>query len=608
MLTSNDAIKVRVKVVALISLLVFGFLAITLYNVQIARHEELYRKARHQYTTQTTTTGKRGEIFDIKGNMLVGNIPCEDIVVDPQIVGDAASCQKIATMFAKYLKLDYKEVYERLMTKTRTVKSKDDSEEERKIRYAVIAKQVSLEDARKLKQIVKVNRFKGIVFKETYMRYYPKNRLLANILGFTSLDHDRERAIIGVEKFFNKQIASSSSVKRYERSRDGKPLSYGFSEEEKARAGYNIYLTISEPIQSILEEELDKLMVKWRPRAAYAVLVDPKTGNILAIAQRPSFNPNERSNIHPDAWRIRITEDVFDPGSSMKPVAIGGALDYGVVTPTSRFDCENGHWFYAGKILRDAHPMQILTVSEIVQKSSNIGTAKIALQMGPARLNRVLRKFGFGSRTGIPLKPETKGLFRPLNRWDSLSITRFPIGQGIGVSPVQLVRAYCALADHGRLRKLRLWDRVADPESGIVINNPIEAPEQLFHRADTWDKIVDMMALVTEEGGTAIHAGIPGYRVAGKTGTSQKFVNGAYSHSQFFATFIGFVPAKDPALVLLVTADEPKGGHYGGTVAAPTFREIAVRTLRYMDIKPDPVLLEAASKKKGKKVEYDIRD
>jgi cell division protein FtsI/penicillin-binding protein 2 len=211
--------------------------------------------------------------------------------------------------------------------------------------------------------------------------------------------------------------------------------------------------------------------------------------------------------------------------------------------------------------------------------------------MGDKRLNRVLRKFGFGCETGIPLKPETKGIFRPLNRWDTLSITRFPIGQGIGVSPVQLVRAYCALADHGNLRKLRLVDRIVDPESGIVIKNPAQKALKIFHRSQTWGEIVDMMCLVTEEGGTARRAAIPGYRVAGKTGTSQKFINGAYSHSKYFSSFIGFVPARNPAFVLLVTADEPKGSYYGGTVSAPTFQNIALRTLRYLDIKPDPALL-----------------
>jgi cell division protein FtsI/penicillin-binding protein 2 len=591
MLTSNDAIKVRIKFLAIFFLIAFSFIFARLYVVQIKRHDELFRKARNQYTAVKTSSGKRGEIFDIKGNLLVGNIPCDNISVDPQIVGGQLKCRKIAAMFAKYLDMNYHEIYEKLMRKTIERKQKDGKVETRKLRYTVIAKNVPHDKAMKLKRVIEVNRFKGIFFKESYMRYYPKSGLLANVLGFTNVDHGKVIAVLGIEKFFNKQMASTKSVLKFERGRDGRPLAYGEKKQAKARSGFNIYLTVSEPIQSIVEEELDKLVAKWKPTAAYVIMADPRTGNIMAMAQRPSFNPNDRSNMSPKAWRNRITEDIFEPGSTMKPIAIGGALDYGLVSAKSRFDCEKGRWYYGGKPLRDSHPMEILDVAEIVQKSSNIGTAKIALKMGDKRLNRVLRKFGFGCETGIPLKPETKGIFRPLNRWDTLSITRFPIGQGIGVSPVQLVRAYCALADHGNLRKLRLVDRIVDPESGIVIKNPAQKALKIFHRSQTWGEIVDMMCLVTEEGGTARRAAIPGYRVAGKTGTSQKFINGAYSHSKYFSSFIGFVPARNPAFVLLVTADEPKGSYYGGTVSAPTFQNIALRTLRYLDIKPDPALL-----------------
>ena len=296
--------------------------------------------------------------------------------------------------------------------------------------------------------------------------------------------------------------------------------------------------------------------------------------------------------MNPDAWRSRISADTFDPGSSMKPIAISGGIDAGIVTPYERFDCEKGHWFYAGKILHDSHPLEVLTVSEIVQKSSNIGTAKIALKMGKERLNDTLRAFGFGSRTGIQLKTETRGLFRKLSQWDSLSITRFPIGQGISCSPLQLVRAYCALANHGKLPKLRLVDRVKAPGKKRAVKMWIDKPKQIFRNPSTWKTMIDMMVLVTREGGTATKAALPGYYVAGKTGTSQKFIDGAYSHSKYFATFIGFVPAYKPAFVLLVTADEPQGATYGGTVSAPTFKNIAQRALLYLNIKPDPALLE----------------
>jgi len=309
------------------------------------------------------------------------------------------------------------------------------------------------------------------------------------------------------------------------------------------------------------------------------------------VAQRPTFNPNDRRKMNPDSWRNRISEDIFDPGSTMKPIAISGAIDDGIVKPSTRIDCEKGAWKYGGKVLHDSHPMAILSVREIVQKSSNIGTAKIALKMGKKRLNRTLRSFGFGSRTGIQLKVETRGIFTRLEKWDKLSITRFPIGQGISCSPLQLVRAYCGLANHGKIPRLRLIDRMKDPDKDHAIKMWSPKPKRIYRNKSTWKTMIDMLVLVTQQGGTATKAAIPGYEVAGKTGTSQKVVDGEYSHSQYFATFIGFVPARNPAFVLLVTADEPQGAIYGGTVAAPTFKNIAQRSLQYLDIKPNPKLL-----------------
>ena len=328
-------------------------------------------------------------------------------------------------------------------------------------------------------------------------------------------------------------------------------------------------------------------MIRCRPRAAYAVMADPWTGDIIAAAQRPTFNPNDRRSIAPDAWRNRIAEDTFEPGSIMKPFAVAGALDRGLVTPDTRFDCENGLWFYGGKSLKDSHPMGNLTVTEIIQHSSNIGTAKIALLMGNKKLDETIRSFGFGQRTGIPLKPETAGLLRPLKRWDTLSITRFPIGQGLAASPLQLVRGYCMLANGGYPVKLRLVDRLEDPVTGIVNKIPQEKTRSLFSNPQTQKELVQMLIRVTEPGGTARAAAVPGYYTAGKTGTAQKFVNGAYSKSKYIANFVGFVPAESPRFVLLVSADEPQGGYYGGKVSGPTFRDIAERTLKYMNVKPD---------------------
>ncbi len=597
MLTDKNALKIRIKIVACIFVLIFIGLWIRLYYVQIIRHEELYAKAKKQYTVVKTIVSKRGEIFDTDGNLLVGNVPCDDIIADPSITSaNLEKCRQLSKLLAFYLKLDYNVVYSKLRTGTRNVNDENGGKVVKPLRYAVIAKQVPLKISTELKKIIypkeRKNKnigFRGVFFKETYKRYYPKGKLLANILGFINVDHGEVVPVLGVERFLNKKISASKSKVRFERSRDGRILTYSEPEKKKIHDGRDVYLTIKEPLQAILEEELEKLCEKWKPRAAYAVMADPYTGNILAIAQRPTFDPNDRSRMDPDSWRIRASEDTFEPGSTMKPIAISGAIDAGIVNPETRFDCEKGAWVYAKRVLHDSHPLDILTVSEIVQKSSNIGTAKIAIMMGKNLLNETLRSFGFGSRTGIHLKTETRGIFIKPKNWNSLSITRFPMGQGLSCSPLQLVRAYCGLANHGRLPKLRLIDRIKNTENDQSVKMLTSKPEKIFKNLATCKTMIDMMVLVTKEGGTARKAAIPGYEVAGKTGTSQKFVDGAYSHSEYFATFIGFVPAYKPAFVLLVTADEPQGSTYGGTVSAPTFRNIAKRALIYMDIKPDNI-------------------
>jgi len=581
----NQVITVRVQLLVILAVLLFVSLVFRLYHVQVTRHDELLKRAQEQYTSTTKTSGKRGEIYDFNGNLLVGNIPCCTIVADPSEAGDAAQCRKTAAILARYLQLPEADIFKDLMDKKRDKKDTDGKENSVPRRYALIAKEVALPLAEKLGRVLKVEKCKAISIQNSSKRYYPKDELLANILGFTNIENDKTIAVFGIEKFFNRVIEPSAYVNHYERSRDGIPLVV--QPERHALDGVNIYLTIQEPIQSIMEDELDALVEKWHPLAAYAIMADPNNGNVLALAQRPSFNPNDRAAMDPQAWRNRITEDVFEPGSAMKPIAISGAIDAGVVSPNTRFDCERGHWYYAGKTLHDSHPLGILSVAEIIQKSSNVGTAKIAITMGAPRLYNTLRSFGLGQSTGIPLKPETKGILRKLEKWDSLSIARFPIGQGVAVSPLQLVRAYCALANGGHLVKLRLVDRVANPDTGTVIHNPIEDVPSIYKNPTTHQKMVEMMKRVTEEGGTAVKASIPGFDVAGKTGTSQKFINGQYSTNRFFATFIGFVPAEKPRLVLLVTVDEPKNAHYGGTVAGPHFKAIAEKTLQYLNVMPD---------------------
>ncbi len=575
----KEPLLTRAVIVSTLIFILFAMIVARLYEVQIGRHEELFEKAKARYTTTVKPKGERGQIFDVGGSLLAGNQPCYGIVADPSMktFAETESCREIAEYFAEATGGDADRILQRLLRKTKA--------DGKANKYAHIASMVDIGTAEKIKLQAREMKWKGISFVEETKRHYPYNELLANIIGFVNVSEGEEIAQAGIERLKDNSIRPQDGEIIVERDRKGTT----FEEHviQHSHHGNDVYLTVSQQIQMIVEEELDELVEKYKPHAAYAVMVDPHNGNIMAIAQRPTFNPNDRTTMaDPDACRDKVISDAFEPGSIMKAVAIAGALDFGVVGPGDRFDCENGRWLFAGKILRDAHPYGILSVTEIIQKSSNIGTAKIAVEMGEKRLHNVFKRFEFGKKTGMPIQPEATGIFRPLERWDKLSISRFPIGQGIMVSPLQMVRAYCAIANGGRLVRIRLIDREVNPETGEVFRIPRESAPQVFIRPDTCRNIVEMLKLVTKKGGTAERAAVKGYEVAGKTGTSQKVIGGVYSENRFHASFIGFVPADDPAFVLLVMADEPQGNHYGGVVAAPSFSRISEKVLRMMNIAP----------------------
>ena len=579
--------KNRIRWQCFLLVLFFCYLICRLYFVQIHKHEELYREAQKKYITSKEVKGSRGQVMDKLGNLLIGNMPCQDITLTPCNI-KSEDDSNVAAIISRTLKLNYHEVLKKISGKTRKIKQKNGKIVTRPCKYAMIARNIPLPDARRLKaELAKHKLARDVHFHDTFIRYYPKGQLLSNVLGLTTMSHDKIQATIGVEKVFNSRLQSASGTTVYERSRRGERIGNAPLQEKPSHNGYNLYLTIIEPLQSILEEELDKACEKWNPKAVYAIMADPATGNILAMAQRPSFDPNKRTSQDQSAYRIRVVGDMFEPGSIMKPLTVAGALDYGTVRPETKVDCEKGVWFFRKSRLTDTHAYGMQDVTGVIRKSSNIGTAKIAIAMGELKLYRTLRKFGLGSYCGLPLRPESKGILRSPDRWDSLSISRFGMGYGVTITPAQMLRAYCALANRGKLPKLRLLDRIENPETGEVIPNPAEPMHNIYASPATGEAIVNMMVTVTEKGGTATRAAIPGYHVAGKTGTARKIENGRYVTTKYYASFVGFVPAEKPAFVLLLTFDEPKGSIYGGTVAAPAWKAIAERTLKYMNIPPN---------------------
>ena len=594
--SSSDDIRIRVIMLSCLWIPVAIALGVRFYVVQVRSHDYYLNEARKRYVTTTRQTGRRGEIFDVSGSLLVGNRPCVKLSCSPYEIKDPNKRRRLAAILAAHCGTSFEEQMKRLeplrprldRNGAPVLDAKGDPEMRRN-NYYLIGRTLSLDQAATIREQLRANRIPlgAFDFKPDYQRAYPKGRMLANVLGYINIVEDAAVPQAGLERRLAKETDPGSVKITYERGRDGTPLDFGAFAAVESRDGNNIYLTISEPIQAILEEELEAAYRKYTPDAVYGAIADPRTGNILALAQLPSFDPNDRTTFRAEAIRTRIADDAFEPGSIMKPFSIGKALDWGVVRPETKIDCTGGCWVYLGKPMRDTHDYGMLSVAGVIQKSSNIGTAKVALMLGEERLCKALQLFGFGTRTGLPFPNESAGRKPVPNPRDKLAVTRMPIGYSVSVSPLQLLRAYCALANPAGMPKLRLIDRIESPD-GEVTRTPIEAPKPVFEHESARRELIEMMISVTRPGGTATKAAVPGYPVAGKTGTSRKYIPGkGYAAGAYFGSFVGFVPARDPRMVMVVTMDNPRGASYGGVVSAPVFRATAERVMRYWNVPPE---------------------
>jgi cell division protein FtsI (penicillin-binding protein 3) len=597
------------------------------YSLQVLRHDELRSKAERMYTTTRTFTGQRGRIYDIHGEMLATNLATKDIYAEPRrmILEDRTDPQdRRKEVFDELTNLisdlDEKELWRRFkavdalpvlehnlerqlrqtslaynaladqesltltqrrrknslrthLIKNNTLLTAINNRIRALRRPIPVKKYVSLAQA----QIIASRKLPGIYADDSSRRFYPKGELLANVLGYTRDD----KGVYALEAIWEEELQPNSHREKVQRTRQGKILHEGPPTERPQLDGSSVFLTIDEPIQVIVESELSKLAEKYRPDYAYAIMANPRTGAIMAMAQLPTFNANSPKRDE-RAYVNAALRRVYDPGSTMKCIAIAGAIDYGVVTLEDEVYCENRRWHEYR--LGDTHAYDMLSVADIIRVSSNIGTAKIAVEMGPTRLYQTLYRFGFGRPTNLFGGGEVRGHLLHPRTWNKLTITRLPIGHSIDVTPIQMVQAYCGLANQGEIMQLYIVDRLRSATGVVRKFEP-----QLKHRAVrpyATAAVIKAMKSVTLDG-TGKRARVEGYEVAGKTGTAEKLVNGSYKgHGQYYASFVGFVPADDPAFVLLVGADYPKGAHYGGTVAGPTWSAIASKTLRYLNVPP----------------------
>ena len=426
------------------------------------------------------------------------------------------------------------------------------------------------------------------------VRVYPNQSLAAHVLGYVAMvdrtvKSNRVSELAGaegVEKVFNAKLAGVAGWRVTETDRRNRELLTLREQEVEPRDGLNVVLTIDSVIQHIAETALAEAVQKYSPISASAIVVRPRTGEILAMATLPNFDPNTPGTASADARRNRVISDVAEPGSTFKIVVVSSALNEHAVSLADQFNCENGAFSFAGRVLHDHERYGILSVKNIITKSSNIGAAKIGIVMGEQRLYQYLRDYGFGTATGISLSGEVRGIVNPLKSWSKVSIAQIPMGHGVAVTPLQMVMAMSAIANGGVLMHPMLVDRLEDENHIPVAQYPPQRVRQVISEAAARDMVEALKTVVTADG-TAVKAALEHYTVAGKTGTAQKVKNGVYVSDKFFSSFIGFFPADNPELCISVVLDEPKGGHYGGQVAAPFFKQIAERSANYLNIRPD---------------------
>lgn len=548
-----------------VAILVLGFAGVgaRLVFLQVFKHQMLYAKAIRQQQEIVELPPKRGAITDRNGRELAVSIDTDSLYAVPADVDDPRS---LAGKLAPAIGQVRKSVEAKLTGKKRFVWLA------RKVAPGVPEKVAAAGDFRDVLGWLPDSR-----------RYYPKKELASHVLGFVGTEN---KGLEGIEAAYENYVGGIAGKAVTERDGTGKEVLAVDEGKNTPKPGYNLTLTIDEKIQYIVEKELDEVMAKYTPLSATAIVMDPKTGEILALANRPGYNPNNLKDISQERLRDRAVTDLYEPGSTFKIVTAAAALEEGVVKPSDIIDCGNGEIEVGGRVIHDAHREGgRKTFAEVIQKSSNVGTIKVAMKLGQARFYKYATAFGFGRKTGVDLPGEVSGVLRELKYWSGMSIASVAIGQEVNVTPLQMLAALNCIANGGSCVRPYIVSGI-ESDGGEPINRPErEAPRKVISKA-TARKLAAILSNVVEDGGTAVEASIRGWQVAGKTGTAQKYEPALrrYSKEKYIASFVGFAPAEEPRISAIVVVNEPRGQYYGGLVAAPAFKNIVEKTLTYMRV------------------------
>ena len=575
----NKTARTRALLVSGLLAVVFSIFSYRLIDLQVNRRQEFAALANQTQVLKQEIPATRGSICDIHNEALARDLAMRRVVVDASHIKPGTAPQ-VCALLASFLSVDEKALAQKLTPDRR---------------YLMVKRQVPEQTAEDLQTALERQKLRGVYFEPDSTRIYPNGSLLCHVVGFVDYEG---HGIQGVEKSMNQYLEGHAGYRYITRDRTGVELVQHRGVEQPANDGNNVALTVDLGLQSIVEQELDAAMKKYAPETATVILMRPRTGEILAMASRPYFDINARAKAEPEQMKNRAIIDMIEPGSTFKIVTLSGVLNEKLVSPDTSIYCENGRWEYGGKLLHDAHPVGTCSVHDVLVHSSNIGAAKLALQLGENRLYKYIKLFGFGDRTGIDLPGEIGGMVHPTNQWSKISITRIPMGQGVGVTPIQVVAAMGAIANRGKLMMPQIIHSITD-EHGTPISEfpPVEVRQAIDPK--TVDELIPALEDVVSPRGTAKGAAVPGYKVGGKTGTAQKVSpQGGYLSGKYVVSFVGFLPAENPELVGMVMLDNAttrQGENYGGLVAAPIFSSIAGKAMRYLGIDPtEPIDLPRA--------------
>jgi len=542
--------KRRTAIVVIVINIAILILIGRLFYIQILQNKKLSEEAKKMQKMKILSSTERGIIYDRNRKELAVNIKAYTLYITPKKVKDP---RNVSEQLGRILLKDPEQILKQIQSRKRLF---------------TLSRKLSSEMYKEISALG----LKGVQLCLESARFYPEGTLGSHVIGFVSSDN---RGLEGTEKFFEDELKGKTGYYITMKDARGRELISYRSHISGLSDGVNIVLTIDEIIQHILERELDKLVEKFSPKSVTGIVMNPNTGEILAMANRPVYDPNNAGNFTHSCIRNRAITDAYEPGSSFKVITAAAALENKVFEPEDIIFAENGSYRFMGHTIHDDEPYGKITFRQALEVSSNIAFSKIGTRIGAEELYKYIRLFGFGAKTGIELPGEAKGLLRSLSRWSKLSVGIIPFGQEISVTPLQLITAISAVANGGNLM------------TPMIVKGSKPKKVRRVISLKTSRVLSEMMTGVVKRG-TGINAQIEGYTIAGKTGTAQKYIPGkGYSNKKYVASFIGYLPVPNPQISILIMVNEPQGAYYGSIVAAPTFKNVAQDVARYLNIFPD---------------------